>query len=162
MTPRILSGWACLKTGVCLAMMRDCNTWSQCLFFLPTNFNNGLPAFEQHRCVRKSRGKKCLHPVVRHVTAGNPNDLRRRPIALDQLFEILILRHNDRAGITRFLEDFRIFRATQTKIANVEGFDPKRLFNPPRQWRGKLGVYPDDHAASIGWLTRWLAKRRQA
>jgi len=143
-------------------MMRDCNTWSQSLFFLPTNFNNGLPAFDQQRRVRKSRGKKCLHPVIRHVTAGNPDDLRRRPIALNKLFEILILRHNDRAGLTRFLKDYWIFRVTQAKIANVKGFDPERLFNPPRQSRGKLGVYPDDRAASIGWLTRWLAKRRQA
>jgi hypothetical protein len=78
------------------------------------------------------------------------------------LFEILILRQNNRAGIARLLKDFRIFSVPQAKIANVEGFDSERLFYPPRQSRGKLGIYPDGHAASIGWLTRWLAKRRQA
>jgi hypothetical protein len=52
------------------------------------------------------------------------------------------------------VEDFWVFRMTQTKIANVGAFDAERVFNPPRKLRRKMSIYPDNHAARIGWLTR--------
>lgn len=44
----------------------------------------------------------------------------------------------------------------------MQAFDREVFLNPPRQsWR-KLSIQSDNHAARIGVLTRWLAKRRQA
>ena len=93
---------------------------------------------------------------------GEPYDLRRRTISLNKAYEVLILRHDDWPGISCLLEDLWIFSVTKAEIANIETFDSEGLLNPPRQSRGQLSIQPDDHAARIGLLTRWLAKRRQA
>ena len=66
----------------------------------------------------------------------------------------------DCQGIPSLFEYLWIFGLAQVKISDMAALDSKCRFHPPRELRGELGIEPNNHAASMGWLSRCLAKRR--
>src|ERR1700690_2341879 len=46
--------------------------------------------------------------------ACNPNDLGRRPVPEDQLYEVAVFAHDDRVVLSGSKEDLRIFRVAKT------------------------------------------------
>jgi len=66
----------------------------------------------------------------------------------------------DCQGIPSLFEYLWIFGLAQVKISDMAALDSKCRFHPSRELRGELGIEPNNHAASMGWLSRWLAKRR--
>jgi hypothetical protein len=130
--------------------------------FLPADLDNGFSVRNQRHRVAKGFNKKRLEMGIGHITAGYPNDLWRSAVSFDEIHEVLVFGHDNGAGISRLPKYLRIFSVAEADIANVMASDFERLFNPPRHSRGELSIYPNNHAARIGWLTRWLAKRRHA
>lgn len=126
------------------------------------DFDDCLPTLDQRHCIPESLQEKQLEQGVRHVARSDPDDLRWRTTSLSEAHEVLILRHDNCPGVPCLLEDIWVFNITKAEIANMETFNSEGLPDPLRQSRGELSIQPDDHAARIGWLTRWLAKRRQA
>ncbi len=58
------------------------------------------------------------------------------------MYEVLIFRHDNGAGISRLPKYLWIFSFAKADIANVMVSDFESLFNPPRHSRGELSIYP--------------------
>jgi hypothetical protein len=71
-------------------------------------------------------------------------------MAQDQVHEIAILRHHDRAVLSGREEDPGVLGVSQTEIANSGSVNPLRRGQPLRDGRRQLGIDPDLHAARIG------------
>lgn len=112
--------------------------------------------------VRKSPAENILEASIRHVSAPEPEHLWRSAEPSNEIHEVLILREHGHFRVASKVEYLRIVRFSQIEVANVHSFDSEQPSYPGAQARRYLRIEPQNHAATTGWPTRLLAKRRQA
>ena len=127
-----------------------------------TDFHKRFTRFEKPGGDRQGAAQNPSQFVIRSIPTSNPEDLRRGAESIQQVGEVLIFCHHDRFSFSCRCKDFAVFGIPQTEVPDGLCLDAKVFFDPGSQGWGKLCVYPDNQAATMGWSSRRLAKRRQA
>jgi hypothetical protein len=117
---------------------------------------------KKFNCIWQCAGKDCPEAGVRHVPTAEPQDLWRRAAPGYEIDEILVLRENHHPRLTSPVEDLRVFRLSETQIANVHYLQAELPANPRTKLWGDVRIHPEDHGTTTAWLTRLLANRKQA
>jgi hypothetical protein len=107
-------------------------------------------------------GKDSPEAGVRHVPAPEPQDLRRCAEPAYEIDEILVLREHDHLRFASPIEDLRVFRLSQTQIANVHCVQGELPANQWTKLRRDVRIHPENHGTTTAWLTRLLANRKHA
>jgi hypothetical protein len=78
------------------------------------------------------------------------DDSRRRPVLLQQIDKVRVLRHHNDVGRARSGEDLRVGGALKAQVTNGQAFDSEGGAHPRGERRRKLIVNPERHAATMG------------
>ncbi len=126
------------------------------------DLNQRLSRFEQPPRIWDRTLENLAQRPGRGISAGDPENLRRRTAPTHHLKEIPVLCHHRRAGDLGSLEDVCVLRISEPQVA--KRFDINTVVNskPCGYGRLEMGVKPEFHAAKTGWSSRRLAYRRQA
>lgn len=115
-----------------------------------SNLDQCFASREQPLDVRPDRTEQLLEMLFRCVAGGDPEDLWRRTVQIDERGKISVFGQNHRPRLTSALEDCPIGGIQEPKVTNVGCGGTKCAREPSREPRGKLGIHPDNHAAMMG------------
>lgn len=119
------------------------------------DFYERLASREQFGNARPRRINDLTELGVTHIAGRDPDDLRRRPVPVEQSDKVFILGDDDR-GFARAsgVEDHRVVRTHEPDVNNVDGLDAVLAGKPPRKRRRQLGIDPHRTRQHLGCLAR--------
>jgi hypothetical protein len=97
---------------------------------LQMNFDNRLACRYEKYCIVECVSQNFFKTSICHISTSDPNNLWRRTLFLNELYEILVFRHDDCAGDSCFSKNLGVFRVNAAEIAHMRTFKGECLLHP--------------------------------
>jgi hypothetical protein len=115
-----------------------------------TDLHQWLSLRQESESLLKDRFEDSLQGCVGCIPARDPQNLRWRPTAFQEIDEISIFRHHNYTSVPRRIEHRLVFSLVKIQLTEMLDFDVVPGPKPPDQVARKVLIDPELHAATIG------------